>query len=205
MLSTPSWSHIALPSTVRTTTTPIAAMQFPASILTRKGRASGLESGPVLHPEAAGTLHHVRVLLRHSRSVVVVVVALVAAAPAAGGLAVVAVAEEVAAAAAAAAAVVVGAPPPYQPPLLPSLLRARSFYSVFTIRSSCHTTSSCLKIHSATLINSASDLGGVGGVGVVGRGVGGGGVGGDDDDIGTQTPRTISPQGPFYSVFTVLS
>ena len=32
-----------------------------------------------------------------------------------------------------------------------------------------------------------------------------GGVGGDDDDIGTQTPRTISPQEPFYSVFTVLS
>ena len=29
--------------------------------------------------------------------------------------------------------------------------------------------------------------------------------GGDDDDIGTQTPRTISPQEPFYSVFTVLS
>ena len=39
----------------------------------------------------------------------------------------------------------------------------------------------------------------------MGRGVGGGGVGGDDDDIGTQTPRTISPQEPFYSVFTVLS
>ena len=33
---------------------------------------------------------------------------------------------------------------------------------------------------------------------------GGGGVGGDDDDFGTQTPRTISPQGPFYSVFSVL-
>ena len=31
------------------------------------------------------------------------------------------------------------------------------------------------------------------------------GVGGDDDDIGTQTPRTISPQELFYSVFTVLS
>ena len=31
------------------------------------------------------------------------------------------------------------------------------------------------------------------------------GGGGDDDDIGTQTPRTISPQEPFYSVFTVLS
>ena len=26
----------------------------------------------------------------------------------------------------------------------------------------------------------------------------------EDDDIGTQTPRTISPQEPFYSVFTVL-
>ena len=61
-------------------------------------------------------------------------------------------------------------PPPYQPPLLPTLLRARSFYSVFTVRSSCHTTSSCLKIHSATLKNSASDLGGCGG--------GGGGGGG---------------------------
>ena len=37
-------------------------------------------------------------------------------------------------------------------------------------------------------------------------GMGGGwGVGGDDDDIGTRTPRTISPQEPFYSVFTVLS
>ena len=37
-------------------------------------------------------------------------------------------------------------------------------------------------------------------------GCGGGGVwGGDDDDIGTQTPRTFSPQEPFYSVFTVLS
>ena len=35
----------------------------------------------------------------------------------------------------------------------------------------------------------------------MGRGVGGGGVGGGggDDDIGTQTPRTISPQEPFYS------
>ena len=31
------------------------------------------------------------------------------------------------------------------------------------------------------------------------------GVGGDDDDIVTQTPRTISPQEPFHSVFTVLS
>ena len=31
------------------------------------------------------------------------------------------------------------------------------------------------------------------------------GGGGDDDEIGTQTPRTISPQEPFYSVFTVLS
>ena len=102
--------------------------------------------------------------------------------------------------------VVVGAPPPpYQPPLLPSLLRARSFYSVFTVRSSCHATSSCLKIHSATLINSASDLGGVGGGAGGGEGGGGGGGGGDDDDIGTQTPRTISPQEPFYSVFTVLS
>ena len=48
--------------------------------------------------------------------------------------------------------VVVAAHPPYQPPLLPALLRARSFYSVFTVRSSCHTTSSFLKIHSATLI-----------------------------------------------------
>ena len=39
-----------------------------------------------------------------------------------------------------------------------------------------------------------------------GWGVGGvGGGGGDDDDIGTQTPRIISPQEPFYSVFTVLS
>ena len=33
---------------------------------------------------------------------------------------------------------------------------------------------------------------------------GGCGVGGDDDDIGTETPRTISLV-PFYSVFTVLS
>ena len=74
-------------------------------------------------------------------------------------------------------------PPPHQPPLLPTLLRARSFYSVFTVRSSCHTTSSCLKIHSATLINSASDLGGWGG----GEGGGWGGRG-VDDDIGTQTP-----------------
>ena len=32
-----------------------------------------------------------------------------------------------------------------------------------------------------------------------------GGVGaGDDDDIGTQTPRTISPQEPFHSVFTII-
>ena len=43
------------------------------------------------------------------------------------------------------------------------------------------------------------DSGGMGGAG------GGGGWGGDDDDIGTRTPRTISPQEPFYSVFTVLS
>ena len=47
-------------------------------------------------------------------------------------------------------------------------------------------------------------FGGVGVGGVGGRG-GVGGWGGDDDDIGTQTPRTISPQEPFYSVFTVLS
>ena len=32
-----------------------------------------------------------------------------------------------------------------------------------------------------------------------------GGGWGDDDDIGTRTPRTISPQEPLYSVFTVLS
>ena len=39
-----------------------------------------------------------------------------------------------------------------------------------------------------------------------GMGVGGvGGGGRDDDDIGTRTPRIISPQEPFYSVFTVLS
>ena len=31
------------------------------------------------------------------------------------------------------------------------------------------------------------------------------GGGADHDDIGTQTPRTISPQEPFYSVFTVLT
>ena len=43
------------------------------------------------------------------------------------------------------------------------------------------------------------DSGGMGG------GLGGGGWGGDDDDIGTRTPRTISPQDPFYSIFTVLS
>ena len=28
-----------------------------------------------------------------------------------------------------------------------------------------------------------------------------GGVGGDDDNIGTQTPRTISPQQPFLQYF----
>ena len=45
--------------------------------------------------------------------------------------------------------------------------------------------------------------GGVGGWG--GGGVGGlGGLGGDDDDIVTQTPRTMSPEEPSYSVFTVL-
>ena len=42
-----------------------------------------------------------------------------------------------------------------------------------------------------------------------GFGFGGGGWwewgGDDDDDTVTQTPRTISPQEPFYSVFTVLS
>ena len=42
-------------------------------------------------------------------------------------------------------------------------------------------------------------MGGVGGVGA--------GLGGDDDDIGTQTPRTISPQDPFllgiYSTFVM--
>ena len=42
-----------------------------------------------------------------------------------------------------------------------------------------------------------------GGMGGVGGGVGAGK--GDDDDIGTRTSRTISPQEPFYSVFTVLS
>ena len=35
-------------------------------------------------------------------------------------------------------------------------------------------------------------------------GVGGGG-GGDDDDIVSPTPRAMSPEEPFYSVFTVLS
>ena len=35
--------------------------------------------------------------------------------------------------------------------------------------------------------------------GVAGRG------GDDDDDIVSQTPRTVSPEEPFYSVFTVLS
>ena len=50
------------------------------------------------------------------------------------------------------------------------------------------------------------DSGGMGGgVGGVGGGGGWGVGGGYDDDIGTQTPRTISPQEPFYSVFTVLS
>ena len=40
----------------------------------------------------------------------------------------------------------------------------------------------------------------------LGGGVGLGGLaGGDDDDIVTQTPRTISPEEPFYSVFTILS
>ena len=38
------------------------------------------------------------------------------------------------------------------------------------------------------------------------EGVGGlGGLGGDEDDIVTQTPRTISPEEPSYSVFTVFS
>ena len=45
---------------------------------------------------------------------------------------------------------------------------------------------------------------GLGGFGGGVGGGGGGGLGGDDDDIGTQTPRTFSPE-PFYSVFTVLS
>ena len=37
-------------------------------------------------------------------------------------------------------------------------------------------------------------------------GGGGGGVcGKNDDDIVTPTPRTTSPEEPFYSVFTVLS
>ena len=34
---------------------------------------------------------------------------------------------------------------------------------------------------------------------------GGGGVSGKNDDIVTPTPRTTSPEEPFYSVFTVLS
>ena len=34
---------------------------------------------------------------------------------------------------------------------------------------------------------------------------GGGGGGGDDDDSVAQTHQTVSPQEPFYSVFTVLS
>ena len=45
------------------------------------------------------------------------------------------------------------------------------------------------------------DSGGMGGGGWGGWGWGGG----DDDGIGTRTPRTISPQEPFYSVFTALS
>ena len=36
-------------------------------------------------------------------------------------------------------------------------------------------------------------------------GQGGGGGGGDDDDSVAQTHQTVSPQEPFYSVFTVLS
>ena len=38
----------------------------------------------------------------------------------------------------------------------------------------------------------------------LGGGVGGWG-GGDDDDSVAQTHQTVSPQEPFYSVFTVLS
>ena len=33
----------------------------------------------------------------------------------------------------------------------------------------------------------------------------GGGRGGDDDDLATQTPRTVSPEEPPYSVLPVLS
>ena len=43
-------------------------------------------------------------------------------------------------------------------------------------------------------VDSGLALGGVGGVG-----------GGDDDDSVAQTHQTVSPQEPFYSVFTVLS
>ena len=42
------------------------------------------------------------------------------------------------------------------------------------------------------------------GSGLAFGGVGGGG-GGDDDDSVTQTHQRVSPQEPFYSVFTVLS
>ena len=45
-------------------------------------------------------------------------------------------------------------------------------------------------------VDSGLALGGGGGVG---RG------GGDDDDSVAQTHQTVSPQEPFYSVFTVLS
>ena len=49
-------------------------------------------------------------------------------------------------------------------------------------------------------------FGGVGGGGGGEGGVGARGVGrGDDDDIGNTDTQTISPQEPFYSVFTVLS
>ena len=50
----------------------------------------------------------------------------------------------------------------------------------------------------ASLQTRASDSG----LAFLGEGLGGGG---DDDGIFTQTPRTTSPEEPFYLVFTVLS
>ena len=47
--------------------------------------------------------------------------------------------------------------------------------------------------------------GGDSGLALGGVGGGGGGGGGDDDDSVAQTHQTVSPQEPFYSVFTVLS
>ena len=73
------------------------------------------------------------------------------------------------------------------------MLRQHPFYSVFTALSSMKPQNRLVEFANSSFGFWTCFLGGLGG------------EGGDDDDIVTQTPRRISPEEPFHSVFTVLS